>query len=94
LLTITTNNVPRDLLSFNELTKKEQEWFDYPDEPDSLDFFRYKGQVYSLCEFDVPYWHQDRIRGWHGIQSDTFFSGTLVKLCDDDEQVIVGRYYS
>jgi hypothetical protein len=31
--------------------------------------------------------------GWHGIVSDSYFSGVLFKLCDDDT-VIVGRYFS
>lgn len=34
----------------------------------------------------------DTWKNWDGYQSDTFFSGVLVKFVDLD-QVIVGRYY-
>ena len=38
------------------------------------------------CQYDhAPY--------WHGVSADSFSSGTVVRLCDDGERVIVGRCY-
>lgn len=110
-ITIITNNVPRDLLDCYELTAKEREKFDYLDWDEieqganPTQFFRYKGEVYDLGEFQgtrewVGYNAPD-FKGWHGYQSDSFFSGILVKYPETDdhreldwERVIVGRYYS
>ena len=33
-------------------------------------------------------------RRWHGIHSDSFFSGTLYMLSADGERALVARYYS
>jgi len=30
---------------------------------------------------------------WHGVVAETYFSGVLIKLCDDGD-VILGRYCS
>jgi hypothetical protein len=100
-LTIVTNNVPRDVLYAWDLTLGERAEFDYLDfaaierGEDSASFFRYKGDVYDLGEFmrwdGVPY---SPLAVWDGYQSDTFFSGLLVRYCEDFEQVVVARYYS
>jgi hypothetical protein len=53
-LTIKTNNVPRDVLCWWDLTKKEQAEFDYLDSEgrqNEAQFFRYKKWVYDLGEF-------------------------------------------
>lgn len=104
-LTIVTNNVPRDILDAWELTADERAQFDYHDwaaierGEDSASFFRYKGDLYDLGEFtrlDGPFLLPNRTRAfatWDGYQSDTFFSGTLVRYCDDFERVVVGRFY-
>ena len=92
-LQIKTNNQPRPLLGWDELTSKEQKEFDWIEDPmdTGLDFFRYKGWVYSLEEFLVaPY---PDFEGWDGYHSDSFFSGILVKY-DGDEQVILATYFS
>lgn len=94
-MTVITNNVPRFTIEAYELTPKEQAEFDYLDwkaieeGSDSATFFRYKGTLYDLGEFQVcPF------QGWDGFQSDTFFSATLVRYVDNGESVIVGRCYS
>lgn len=94
---IITNNVPRVLVAFADLPIKAQADFDYVEELAWFDprFVQYKG-----CWYDV-YDSQnitrelgfDQFKGWHGIVSDSFFSGVLFKLCDNDD-VIVGRYFS
>ena len=100
-LTIVTNNVPRDVIDAWELTAEEREEFDYLDWPaiergeDSASFFRYKGDLYDLGEFmrwdGVPF---SPLAAWDGYQSDSFFSGTLVRYCADFERVVVARFYS
>jgi hypothetical protein len=104
MLKVITNNVPRDILDGSDLTKKEREDFDYLDwakietGEDSASFFRYKGQAYDLGEFSSD-WGITRgtglpndLSGWHGYQSDSFFSGIVVRYVNDNEQVIVGTY--
>jgi hypothetical protein len=89
---IITNNVPRDLLCWHDLTPKEREDFDYIKEPEEFDyrFFRYKGEVYDYYEFQRT---PDSLNWWDGVQSDSYFSGVLVKYTVDSDRVIVGRYY-
>jgi len=95
-LTVITNHQPRHLLRFDELTKKEKENFDY--DTSESEFVRYKGQVYDVFqEFQrVPYSNENRwfkSGYWDGILNDTFFSGVLIKFCDDYDSVILGRYF-
>lgn len=93
---IISNNQPRPLLRWWDLTEKEQQEFDWletVEEQSCADFFRYKGQVYCLDEFtnlkDGPF------SGWDGVYAGSFFSGVLVKFINVfDDEIIVGRYYS
>jgi len=90
---IITNNVPRDIISGWDLTPQEREEFDHytTEELDCASFFRYKGEVYDLGEFmrwdnvDSP-----TRQNWDGCHSDSFFSAIVVRLCNDNEQVVVG----
>ena len=101
---IITNHVPRDILNPSDLTERERAELDYFDwsklgEGGTVDFalfFRYKGETYDLGEFEVWTNPESPMRdgGWDGFQSDSFFSGILVRYVDDCERVIVGRYYS
>ena len=92
-LTIKTNNHPRELLVWEELTTSEKRQF-FVDVPDWCggSYFRYKGHVYSLDEFFVS----DAIDGWDAYASETYFSGLVIKLVpgDFESNVIVGRYAS
>ena len=89
---VITNNQPRDILSGLELPAKYRKEFDYLSDDKFYEesFFIYKGQAYSIGEFtrtaDFP--------NWHGSLGDSYFSGVLVRIIDDGEAVIVGRYYS
>ena len=104
MIDITTNNVPRDVIEAYELSEKEQKEFDYIDwkkveaGEDSASFMRYKGQLYDLSEFTSVQALQafkGYFNGWDGYQSDTYFSGILVKYTDSSfESVIVGRYFA
>jgi hypothetical protein len=98
-VTIITNNVPRFIIEPYELTANERKDFDYLDwqaletGDDSASFFRYRGEVYDLGEF-MRVEYMDALAAWHGYQSDSFFSGIVVRYCDDHESIVVGRYYS
>lgn len=95
---IRTNRHPRDVLTGADLTDKEQKEFDYIDFEGGHDgsFVRYKGVVYDLGEFQQV---TDVMRNCHGFaawdrfQSDSYFSGVLIKYVDDFERVIVGTYF-
>ena len=93
---IKTNHRYRDILHSHDLTARELADFDYLEDQDSALFFRYKGQVYDLGEFmridrtrECP---PDGFESWHGYQSDSFFSGLLVRYSPDYEQILVAQY--
>jgi hypothetical protein len=91
---IITNNQPRDIIYSHELTPKEATWFDYLNwdaieaGSESAEFVRYKGEIYHLQDTE-----RSTIDGWDSMLTDTFFSGILIKWCNDFEQVIIGRFY-
>jgi hypothetical protein len=94
---VTTNNVPRPVIDAYELTAKEREQFDYLDWPaidegrDSASFFRYKGELYDLSEFER--WDNPASptrEGWDGFRSDSYFSALVVRYADHGESVVVG----
>lgn len=104
-----TNNVPREVIHECELTEDEQKEFDYLDweamkrGEDSRDFFRYKGELYDLNEFQTtssPWANRPaEFDNWDGCQSDSFFSGLLIRWHREDGRidtdfVVVGWYIS
>ena len=101
MLTIKTNNHTRPLMHLGDFSdsiqseiRKEYDWMDPQDIECNFGFFAYRGQVYHLQDFmrvtDVS---DPDLNGWDGYASDTVWSGTLVKLTEDCESVIVGRYF-
>lgn len=101
-ITIITNHRERPVVEAYELNRDEREEFDYIDWPAvdrgeaSASFVRYKGELHDLGEFThTSDLHQaPELRTWHGYQSDSFFSGLVVRYSDDFEYVVVGRYMS
>jgi hypothetical protein len=98
-LTIKTNNRPRDIVRWWDLTEKERKEFDYLDsEQRQLDaeFFRYRGVVYDLGEFQIipRNCNWEGCEKWSGYISDSFFSGILIRYANDFEQVICATYFS
>lgn len=85
---IITNNQPRDILSWYDLTPAEQKEFEYLEDGDGS-FFRYKNCVYDLGEA----MRIENIGQWQGSYSETAFSGVLVRYTSDYERVIVGVYF-
>jgi len=99
---ITTNNNQRPIIDGYQLSMSAKAEFDYLDWEaikegnDSASFFRYKGQLYDLGEFqrlsDLP--SLSPLQGWDGYLSDSYFSGLVVKYTADMEGIIVGSYYA
>ena len=99
-MTIKTNYRPRDIIHFWDLTEKEQKEFDYLDTEDrqnDAQFVRYRNWVYDLSDFEgstrglgAP----KEFAGWDQYQSDSFFSGILIRYVNDFEQVVCATYYS
>lgn len=89
---IVTNNRPRPVLYWHELTLKEQKEFDWIENPENMvSFFRYRGQVYCLNEvMKVEQSGELAVRGWHGHIGESFFSSIVVRLSDDGETLVVG----
>lgn len=97
---IITNNVPRNVLQWHELTEKEKKEFDYLDtqeRQEEASFVRYRGWVYDLGEFMrveppiAPHAQREGLEKWDGYFSDSFFSAVLVRyVVDDYEQVVMG----
>lgn len=93
---IKTNNVPRDLLDWDELTAAERAEFDYIDDPESdgyCRFFRYRGSCYDASDFMLAT-GEIADAGWDGFNSDSFFSGIAIRYPQengeiDSERVIV-----
>jgi hypothetical protein len=102
-LTIRTNNVPRLLLDWDQLTEKEQKDFDYLTEDEGIgrDFIRYRGVTYDLGEFlrcpdsSNPSPAALAFSKWDAYQSDSYFSGVLFRYTENDrDRVIMATYFS
>jgi len=90
-MNITTNNKAREILSFFDLTEKEQD--SIKDNYDSIKesaFFRYRGDLYDLNDFMCNNQNSSLPSDWDGYCSDSFFSALLVKYLDCGEELIVG----
>ena len=94
---ISTNNVPRDLISAFELNTVQynnlRKEFDYLDDEDfnSATFFQYRGEIYSLADFMRT--EGDLLaQGWQGYYSWSYGAGMLVKIVDSCERVVVATY--
>ena len=56
-------------------------------------FFTYKGTVHHISEF-LPFGtlqiQYPELRAWDAYESDTYFSGTVIRVSEDGETVVVG----
>lgn len=95
---VTTNNIPRPMVCLADLPAKTQLDFDYVREQGDYSerFVQYKGCWYDVYDSQSVTRELgfNQFKGWHGVVSDSFFSGVLFKLVDDGDSVIVGSYYS
>lgn len=101
-MNIRTNNVPRDLLylcdfsaSDQDKIRKQYDWMEPDDIECNYGFFKYRGCFYHLQDFmRVENEATGDLTGWDGYAGDSYFSGTLIRLADNDcDRVIVGRYF-
>ena len=106
-ITIRTNGHVRELRAYHELPDAARaEWFDHymgtldetADEHYMPRFFRYRGAWYDVNDgFDHV--TSATFAGWDGAQSDSVFSGTVIRYANDGAgrvdygAVIVGRYW-
>lgn len=105
--TYVTNNVPRELFSWSELSEKAKENFDYiadiirenPDDynPYAAHFVEYLGEWYDLDEFTIT--PGVKAAGWNVVQADSYFSATLCRYFDREgnymgDYVVMGRCWS
>lgn len=103
---IKTNNITRAVVYGYELTAKERADFDYLNDIDNAQFFRFKGLLYDIGEFSRVIPHGSKrchptesdnpdFARWDGYLSDSFFSGVLIKWADPYcDKLIVGVYTS
>jgi len=92
---IKTDNKTRLLMSWNELTKKEQSDFDWfnPEEMKG-DFVRYKGAIHCLDEF-LLCGDELQALGWQGIEGQSAFHAVVMKYSEyDNDYVIMGSIFS
>ena len=91
---IISNGVARDMVSFYDLPLAVQDQVSQNYEnANQFGWVSYKGDWYCMEDFmrvdkDSP------LVGWDGYLPDTYFSGVVIRLVDDGERVIFGRYYS
>ena len=83
-MTIICNGQYRPILDQSELTAKEF------DNGAGSQFFRYRGNVYSLGDF----MRFDSPNEWDGYLSTSVFSAILVKISKNGESVLVASEYS
>lgn len=101
-LTIKTNNQPRELKSIYDFDSADQhrirsdfDWMNQDELETSYSFFKYRGHIYHLSEFmHLGSAAPSDLRSWDGYSSDSYFSGVVVRMVEDNEAVIVGRYFS
>jgi hypothetical protein len=78
-------DVPADILASD---------FSYQNPEEALDgFFCYRGRWYHLDGF-MPTGNHTYLAEWDGYASDSYFSGIVIKLSRDSEQIKVGTYFS
>ena len=97
-VTITTNMMAQEPITWDELTGKQQKEFDYINtEDEQLDahFIKCKGDVYDISQFIMTDKSSDMFEaGWHAIHSESAFSGEVIHIIENHDQIIIGSYYS
>jgi len=102
VMNIITNNQPRGLMhlcdfspSDQDKIRKQYDWMEPNDIECNYGFFKYRGCFYHLQDFmRVENDASGDLVGWDGYAGDSYFSGTLIRLADNDcDRVIVGRYF-
>lgn len=82
---IRTNNIPRDILYWCELTDKQKSDLCHYDGIEDSSFFVYRNHTYDMSDFMYG-----GPAGWDGYHTDSFFSAVLVRYVEDYQRVVVG----
>ena len=93
-MNIITNNHQRQMACLAELPDNVRADFDYVEDEFDARFVQYKGAWYDVYDSQACGVGFDQFKGWDGIVSETFFSGVLFRFVADEDQVIVGRYFT
>lgn len=95
-ITVVTNNVPRPLVSWYELSSTQRRWFDYVSYEDrhSARFVFYKNQWYDTLDTEGRPSHTPALSDWDAFASESIFAGVVFKYTPGLDQVVVGHYYS
>ena len=95
-LNIVTNGHARHFLYWDELSERDRTNFDYlttDDERQSEMFFKYRGTVYALGEFQVTS-GEIADMGYSGVLGMSYFDAIAIKVCDGiDTTVKVAHLY-
>ena len=94
--TITSNLRPLRMLSYNDLTKSEQEDMDYfsdrpDDEKDELLFFRARGSVHTVEDYMVL---QEPLGRWIASHPIGISAAFFISVNDDGEYCFAYGYYT
>jgi cytoplasmic iron level regulating protein YaaA (DUF328/UPF0246 family) len=92
---VKTNLIARDTFPGDELTDQEKKEYDYLlDELDGSAFFRFKGRVYGIHEFELISESSELYKaGWRGMAAQSAFHGVVISL-DSIHEVVVGQVFS
>lgn len=92
---VRTNLIPRETFPGDELTAQEKKEYDYlGDELDGSAFFRFKGNVYGIHEFERTPMNGELFKaGWSGMAAQSAFHGVVISL-DSIHEVVVGEVFS
>ena len=71
------------LIDWTDLTPAEQKEFDWLDEPEGEDFFRYRDWVYCTLDLTSTF-GVESLRDWEGYHCDSSFSGVVVRFLQND----------
>lgn len=94
---IKTNNQARPLLTYDELTTKQQAFFGELEleQVDNWKGFVFKGQAYCLDDFVMFSEHSEEKKlGWDGGMAQNAFHAVIVKLdMQNLDSVVVGQLF-
>lgn len=92
---VRTNLIARETFPGDELTAQEKKEYDYlGDELDGSAFFRFKGQIYGIHEFERTAMNGELFKaGWSGMVAQSAFHGVVISL-DSIHEVVVGEVFS
>lgn len=95
-MNILTNGHEREFLDWTVIpTNVKREYAHMSLEEMGTGWIKYKGIYRHLSDFVMAdSFEEFTDHGWHGYVSDCAFSGVVIKVSDDGETYVIGRYFS